>query len=171
MTLRRFVPLCLLALPATLPAQAAPDSAPRPRFFTLTAGFGTSLGGFGLQAEKYLARTRISLFGGIGYILDEEEGDYSGLGLAAGLRGFTTGVKHRGFLELSVSPLYLERHCFDACDVTYGPGLAAGWHFVTRGGFSLWLSAGIGVALDPPPGASSAVPIGGIGLGYTWRRH
>ena len=171
MTLLRLVSFCLLALPASTHAQNAPDSAPRPRFLTLTAGFANTLGGLGIQAEKYFARTRLSVFGGIGYVIEEDEGDYSGLGVAAGIRGFTPGLKHRGFLELSVSPLFLEQNCFDSCNLRYGPGISAGWHFVTRGGFSLWLSGGVGVSFDPPPGESSVAPMGGIGLGYTWRRH
>ena len=160
-----------LAFPAIVAAQPAPrDTLPRPRFLTLTAGFGNTLGGVGIQAEKYLANTRLSVFGAIGYTPEEDEGDYSGLGLASGLRGFTPGTKHRGFLELSVSSLFIEENCFDACSTRYGPGLSAGWHFVTRGGFSLWLSGGIGVAFSNPPGENSVAGMGGIGLGYTWRR-
>jgi hypothetical protein len=161
----------LVCVPA-LHAQGgeSPPPEPLPRFFTLTAGIGNSHGGIGLQAEKYLANTRLSVFAAVGYTPEEEEGDYHGAGVAAGLRGFTTGVKHRGFLELSVAQLFVQESCFDTCESRYGPGLLAGWQLVTRGGFTLLLSLGVGVAFDPPPGRDDVAPMGAIGLGYTWRR-
>lgn len=169
--MRQILLLGLLAFPGFLPAQTTPDSLPKPRFFTLTAGFANTLSGVGIQGEKYFAKTRLSVFAAVGYTPAENDGDYQGAGVAGGLRGFTPGVKHRGFLELSVSPLFLDTSCFDACSLHYGPGLSAGWQYVSRGGFSLWLSGGIGVTFATvQPGDDSVAPMGGIGLGYTWRR-
>jgi hypothetical protein len=168
--MRQLLLFGLLGFPLSLLAQGARDSVPKPRFVTLTAGFGNTQGGVGIQAEKYFAKTRLSVFGAIGYTPAENEGDYKGAGVAGGVRGFTPGVKHRGFLELSVSSLFIEQSCFDVCSARYGPGLSAGWQMVTRGGFTLWLSGGIGVAFRTDPGDDSVAPVGGIGLGYTWRR-
>ena len=161
-----------VVLPFTAWSQApTADSLPAPRSFTLTAGFGNSTGGIGLLAEKYVVRSRLALFAGLGYLPEEDPGDANGVGVAAGLRGFTPGVKHRGFLELSVSELFVQKGCFDACERRYGPGLQAGWHFVTRGGFTLWLSGGVGVSFSTPEGSESVAAMGGLGLGYTWRRN
>ena len=160
-----------LAVPALAWSQAAPrDSLPRPRSFTLAAGVGNAMGWFGLQGEKYVARSRVSVFAGLGYTPQEDEGDAKGITFAAGARAFTPGIKHRGFLELSVSQLAIEQFCFDACHRHYGPGLQAGYQFVSRGGFTLFVSGGVGLLFDPPPGEDSVGGMAGIGLGYTWRR-
>jgi len=152
-------------------AQAAPDSLPRPRSLSVTAGIGNAMGWLGLQGEKYLAQSRLSLFLGAGYTPAADEGDAKGAAFATGIRGFTPGIKHRGFLELSISQVAVQQFCFDACHRYYGPGLQAGYQFVSRGGFTLMLSAGIGVLFDPRPGDDRVGGLGGIGLGYTWRRH
>lgn len=168
--MRQLLLLGLLGFPISLLAQGTRDSLPKPRFVTLTAGFGNTQGGFGIQGEKYFAKTRLSVFGAIGYIPAEDDGDYKGAGAAGGLRGFTPGLKHRGYLELSISPLFIDQSCFDDCSAHYGPGLSAGWQMVTRGGFTLWLSSGIGVAFNAYGSGDSVALMGGIGLGYTWRR-
>lgn len=160
---------------AGIPAQAraeVPDSAVgfRPRSFTLLAGFGNAMGWFGLQGEKYFAGDRISGFAGLGYTLAVDEGDASGVTGAVGARGYTPGRKHRGFLELSVSQLTVEQACFDACRRKYGPGVQAGYQFVTRGGFTLLASVGLGYAPGMPEGDDKVSVMGGFGLGYSWRR-
>ena len=112
----------VLVLPSVALGQATADSLPRPRFFTLAAGLGNSLGLIGLHAEKYFARSRLSVYAGLGYFPEDDPGDWSGAVAGAGLRGFTPGVKHRGFLDLSVSQLFVEQGCFDDCGTRYGPG-------------------------------------------------
>ena len=124
----------------------------------------------GLQGERYWARALLSAFVGAGYTPEIEAGDPSGPTFAAGLRGFTPGYKHRGFLELSVSQLALV-YCFaEERRRLYGPGLQAGYQFVTAGGFTLMLSLGLGYAPDVPEGESEVGGMGGLSLGYTWRR-
>jgi hypothetical protein len=66
------------------------------------------MGWFGLHAEGYLAREGLSGFVGLGYTPSIDQGDPSGLTFAIGLRGFTAGIKHRGFLTLSLSQLAVE---------------------------------------------------------------
>ena len=160
-----------LLLPAPGWSQAAPrDSLPRPRSVTVVAGIGNSMGWLGLQAEKYLAQSRVSVFAGLGYTPEVDEGDAHGVAVAGGVRAFTPGIKHRGFLELAVSQLAIQKFCFDDCRRFYGPGLQVGYQFVSRGGFTLVGSVGVGFILDPPPGAHTAELTSGIGLGYTWRK-
>lgn len=148
--------------------QARP--APRPRSFTATAGFGNAMGWFGLQGEKYLTNERVSFFGGLGYTPQVDEGDASGVTLAAGARGYTPGIKHRGFLELSISQLAIEQACFNDCRRLYGPGVQAGYQFTTRGGFTLLLSFGAGYAPGVRHGDAKVGGMAGLGFGYTWRR-
>ena len=81
---------------------------------------------------------------GAGYTPEIDAGDPSGPTFAAGLRGFTPGDKHRGFLELSISQLALVYGSAKERRRLYGPGLQAGYQFVTAGGFTLMLSLGLG---------------------------
>jgi hypothetical protein len=128
------------------------------------------MGWFGVQGERYFGRERFSLFGGLGYTPAGDAGDASGVTVAAGGRAYTPGKKHRGFLEVSVSQLAVQQFCFDRCRRFYGPGIQAGYQFVTRGGFSLLASLGLGVAPGVGEGESKVGGMAGIGLGYTWHR-
>lgn len=161
----------LLAGPSLALGQAA-DSAPTAstRSFTLVAGSGNAMGWLGLAGEKYVASDRMSVFGGLGYTLQVDEGDASGVTVAAGVRGYTAGTKHRGYLELSVSQLYVETHCFETCRRLYGPGVQAGYQLLTKGGFTLVASLGVGYAPTVSEGPDNVTSILGLGLGYTWRR-
>jgi hypothetical protein len=76
-----------------------------PRKFSITGGIGNATGWFGLQAEYYFHGDRFSVFGGAGYTPSFDAGDPSGFTVAAGGRVFTSGVKHRAYLEGSVSPI------------------------------------------------------------------
>ena len=154
----------------TATAQHAPDSFPRPRSITLLAGVGNAMGWVGLSGEKYFLQSRVSVFAGLGYTPEMDQGDATGVAVAGGIRAFTPGVKHRGFLELSLSQVAIQQYCFNACHRLYGPGLQAGYQFVTIGGFTLFVSGGFGFVLDRPPGAKTVTGMGGLGLGYTWRR-
>jgi hypothetical protein len=81
----------LIAIPSLVAGQEnepAPRlSAPVPRKVTATAGVGNAMGWFGGQAEYYVARDRASLFAGLGYTLEVDEGDPSGATFALGARG------------------------------------------------------------------------------------
>jgi hypothetical protein len=94
----------VLTLPGMLGAQVeAQRMLPAQRFMSLTAGVGNSMGWFGAQGERYFADERLSVFLGIGYTPRLDQGDPTGPTFAAGLRSFTSGVKHRAFLEGAVS--------------------------------------------------------------------
>jgi hypothetical protein len=147
-------------------ARACTQQAPGLRSVTVLTGVGNALGWFGGQAEKYFAGDRLSAFAGLGYT-PPIDGIPSGLTGASGLRVFTRGVKHRGFVELSVSQIAVE----SGIDRKYyGPGAQAGWQFVSHGGFTLMTSAGLGDI--PADDVRERVQLLiGLGLGYTWRRH
>lgn len=158
--------LVCLASPAI--AQRAEPGAPTPlRATTLVAGAGNAMGWLGLQGEKYLGNDRVSLFGGVGYTPSTRPGDANGVSVAAGVRGYTPGIRHRGFLELSVTQIETELGCYASCRRPYGPGLQAGYQYVAHGGFTASLSAGLGYA---PRGSREAAGLVGLGFGYTWRR-
>lgn len=163
--------MLVLSVPVVLSAQAPEPSPQRPiRLVTITAGTGNALGWLGLQGERYWARDRVSAFIGIGYTPEIDPGDPSGPTFAAGVRGFTPGFKHRGFLELSVSQLALVIGPPEEQRRLYGPGLQAGYQFASAGGFTFMLSLGLGYAPGVPEGESEVGGMGGLSLGYTWRR-
>lgn len=158
----------LLLLPLAVQAQSQAQAPPGPRTATVLAGFGNDLGWFGLQGEKYFAGDRLSAFGGIGHTPSVDDGDPSGLTVAAGVRGFTPGNTHRGFLELSVSQVAVESGPGGAR--LYGPGVQAGWQYVSRGGFTVLASLGLGFASSDLVGESNVHGLVNLGFGYTWRR-
>ena len=165
------VSLLVITAPSLAAGQApATSDAPRLRTFTLTGGTGNAMGWIGMQGEKYLGTGRVSLFGGLGYTPELETGDAHGVTVAAGVRGYTPGFTHRGFVELSLSQLAIETACFDDCRRLYGPGVQLGYQLATRGGFTFMVSAGIGYAPSAKPGEDEVGALGGIGVGYTWRR-
>jgi hypothetical protein len=162
-----------LSLPAATVAQqsSAPPIQPAPRALTLTAGLGNAMGWFGAQAERYVRDERLGLFAGFGYVPAAQRGAASGPTIAAGVRTYTNGQKHRAFLEASISQIAVElSRCFDDCARAYGPGLQLGYQFVGSAGFSCLASAGVGYAPSIPDGISKVQPLLGLGLGYTWRR-
>lgn len=166
------LPISLMA-PLALSGQEArdPSGAPR-RIATITAGIGNSMGWFGLQGERYFAVDRASVFLGLGYTFATEEGDPTGLTLAAGLRGYTAGLKHRGFLEGSVCQIFIERsfRLDEENSRLYGPCLQAGYQFASLGGFTAMVSFGVGYAPGVLEGESGFGALANLGLGYTWRR-
>jgi hypothetical protein len=132
----------------------------------LTGGLGNVLGGLGAGAEYYLAGSRISVAGSLGYWPGESPCDRGSLSGAAAMRGFV-GSRHRGFLELSYSLLAIsctfaggdfERH--------YGPGLSLGYRYTGSDGFTFTAAGGVGDV----PGEFGTEPIILLGLGYTWKR-
>jgi hypothetical protein len=158
--------LFLLVLPRSLLAQT---TAPL-RVVTVTAGVGNAMGWFGAQGERYFGPDRLSAFVGAGYTPSLDQGEPSGPTFAAGLRGYTAGFKHRGFLEASISQIFTEVIGLEPGRRLYGPGLAAGYQFVSRGGFTLMTSLGLGYAPGVDDGHTKVAGLVNLGLGYTWRR-
>jgi hypothetical protein len=128
------------------------------------------MGWFGLHGERNFAQERLSGFVGVGYTPSIDPGDPSGPTFAVGLRGLTTGIKHRGFLALSVSQLAIKSGFVEQHRRFYGPGLEAGYQFVSRGGFTFMASLGLGYASGVPDGEKEVGEVLARGLGYTWRR-
>ena len=163
--------LMLLLGPLSLAGQESTAAPPMPRrVATLMAGIGNVMGWFGLHGERYFAQERLSGFVGLGYTPSIDQGDPSGVTFAVGLRGFTNGIKHRGFLALSVSQLAVETGFVENPRRFYGPGLEAGYQFASRGGFTLMASVGLGYAPGVPEGEKEVGEVLALGLGYTWRR-
>jgi hypothetical protein len=117
----RIAPLVLLLLLESPPALTGQEVTIPPRIATVTAGIGNTMGWLGAQAERYLAHERLSAFLGLGYTPSIDQGDPSGPTFALGFRGFTTGVKHRGFLALCVSQLAVETGFTEDPSRLYGP--------------------------------------------------
>jgi len=152
-----------------------PDGVNGIHHFTLIAGLGNDMGGFGVQGEKYFRQGRFSVFSGFGYT-PEDDRYPGGPAVAAGVRGFTAGTNHRAFLEISISQMTtvsFDAHPPDGQKV-YGPGLQAGYHHTAGGGFTFMVSVGAGYGIgteflnpvykDP----DSVHVLGGLGLGYSW---
>ena len=140
------------------------------RAFTVTAGVGNAMGWFGAQGERYFATDRLSAFVGAGYTPSLDQYEPSGPTFAAGLRGYTAGFRHRGFLEASVSQVFTERDPFGPGSRLYGPGIAAGYQYAARGGFTLMTSLGVGYAPGVDEGHTKIGALANLGFGYTWRR-
>jgi hypothetical protein len=140
------------------------------RIATVTAGIGNTMGWLGVQGEGYFAHERLSAFVGLGYTPIIDQGDPSGATFALGVRGFTAGVKHRGFLALSVSQLFVENGATEDRSRLYGPGVEVGYQFASRGGFTIMLGVGAGYAPGMPEGESAVGSMIELGFGYTWRR-
>lgn len=159
---------CLMCAPALVPAQSV-RPAPSPRVATAALGVGNAYGWFGGQVERYIARGRASIFGGLGYTPASDPGDPSGLTVAGGVRGYTRGDRHRAFLEASVSQIEVE--LWEGGRRRYGPGLQVGYQYTARRGFTAMASVGVGHAVGQTDALlpSSAAVLLGMGVGYTWR--
>ena len=66
------------------------------------------MGWYGAQGERYFGPDRLSAFVGAGYTPSTDQDEPSGPTFAAGLRGYTAGFRHRGFLEASFSQIFTE---------------------------------------------------------------
>ena len=158
-------------LPLLLTPQAMRAQAPAPlRVVTVSAGVGNAMGWFGAQGERYFRPGRVSAIVGAGWTPSLDQYEPSGPTFAAGLRGYTAGFKHRGFLEASVSQIFTEVDALEPGRRLYGPGLAAGYQYASRGGFTLMTSLGLGYAPGVDDGQSKVGALANVGLGYTWRR-
>ena len=162
-------------------AHAQMDGVPLSRKATLLTGAGNDLGWLGAQGELYFAGDRFSAFGGLGYT-PEVDGGPAGPTFALGLRAFTAGLRHRGFLELSLSQIATVSGGFDPSPTSvelqsagqryYGPGALVGYQYAAKSGFTAMGSIGVGWApalSDSPSGVSGVKGLLNIGVGYTWR--
>ena len=165
----RIAPLVLLLLLGSQPALVGQETTAKQRIATVTAGIGNTMGWLGVQGERYFADERLSAFLGLGYTPVRDSGDPSGPTFALGFRGFTRGVKHRGFLALCVAQLAVETGTDDP-GRQYGPAVEAGYQFASLGGFTAMLGAGLGYAPGMPDDQSAVGATLELGLGYTWRR-
>ena len=188
MKLTVLVATSFLAMPSCLAGQQESESArPGARQVTAVAGLGNDMGWLGVGAEFYFSGGRLSGFGGVGYTPEINQGDPTGLTFAVGVRAYTPGIKHRGFVELSFSQVVIKGATLalvrDPVGVVsfvvveegerhYGPGIQAGYQYVTAGGFTFLVSAGVGYALgiDESATSSSVRLLSNLGLGYTWRK-
>jgi hypothetical protein len=161
--------LAVLGATSSLRAQETGPGASVPSV-TVLAGVGNAMGWFGAQAERYVARGRLSGFAGLGYTPSWDPGDPSGVTVAGGLRGFTRGRRHRGLLELSVCQVAVYTSSLGNDARRYGPGVQAGYQYVSRGGFSFLVSLGLGYSIETPAGFNAVQPLFGLGFGYTWRQ-
>ena len=171
---------CILSHAQTAAAQAGAS----PRRYTVTAGLGNPMGWLGAQGEAYFAREHLSVFLGLGYTPEFDSFEPSGATFAAGMRAYTSGLRHRGYVELSVSQLMTvaeDEEYVDGGWVTasgqrlYGPGLQVGYQYAALSGFTLHASLGVGYA----PTADGTdlgfypfdqwAPMAALGFGYTWR--
>lgn len=183
-TLLSLAIVVLTAAAGRLPAQDArqprQDRESPPPVATVTAGVGNSMGWLGAQGERYLARGRLSLFGGVGYTPEIDPGDPTGITFAGGLRGYTGGERHRGFLELSGSQVAVQTLRQSGSGTgnggqtleskrLYGPGLQAGYQYMARSGFTAMVSGGAGYAVDATGSANEIQAMLNVGVGYTWR--
>jgi hypothetical protein len=170
----RTLALALLLLLLTPLSSAGQDSTAAPhiqrRVASLTGGIGNVMGWFGLHGERYFANERLSGFAGLGYTPGIDPGDPSGPTFAIGIRGFTPGIRHRGFLALSLSQLAVESGFVENPRRLYGPGLEAGYQYTALGGFTFMISAGLGYAPGVPEGEKQVGEVLALGFGYTWRR-
>lgn len=168
---RVFVEVLVILMLASTTGVAAQES---PRVSVL-AGLGNTFGWIGGQIEGYAVQGRISGFVGVGYMPNLLNDEGSGVAGALGARVFTSGSRHRGLLEVSLTALsnnVSSTWGSDAVEkrVGYGPGLAVGYQFIGDGGITVLLSGGIGLddqGLDPD--GSRLQPILGVGLGFTVR--
>jgi len=168
-----FATVCLIsgAVPSVRAQAAGPSAVPdRERRITVTGGVGNAHGWFGGQLEGHFGSDRWGLFGGLGYTPSLEPHDASGVTVAAGIRVFTGGARHRGYLELSVSQIGIEEPgiVYPNGRRLYGPGIQGGYEYLTRRGVTFVASLGIGRAIGLGGHDSPWQPMVGLGIGYTW---
>lgn len=166
--------LLLLSMMAVAARAQEPEEAPSawgPPAWTLTCGLGNAMGWVGCQGERYLKQRRLSLFVGVGSVPDDPDDENlpSGTGWAGGMRYYTGGVKHRAFLEGSISVVARSwtQNREGAIDkqLRYGPGVQLGYQRVGDSGTTFTLSTGIGIA-----DGGHVRGLVGVGLGYSWGR-
>ena len=133
------------------PAGSTASLAPGPRKTSVAIGFGNMFGGVGATAEYYLLSTRLSGVVGLGFLAETSDNPGT-TGVAVAVRGYTPGLKHRGFVELSASLIEISWTKLDGefLDVKrhYGPGFSLGYHYTAGGGFTFLVAGGAGWVVD-----------------------
>jgi hypothetical protein len=136
---------------------------------------GTSAAAVLLEGERYFGGGRLSLLAGLGYIASpsSDENLPGGATGSVACRLFTRGLKHRAFVEASVSELVNEWWYSESGAIEtghrYGPGLQLGYQHISADGFTVAASMGVGYA----SGARTADEVQymwGLSLSHTWRR-
>jgi len=160
--MRRSTTVCFLVI-AALSATAV--SQQRTPLVSVTVGAGHSFGGIGLQGEVLIADGRLGILGGAGtlpgfhYLRSPITG-------AVNFRYYFTRQQHRLCANASWSLL----QAYDLLMLgvptvyEYGPGICLGYSFVSKAGLTFTVGAGVGRT------SHETVPIGELGLGWTWRR-
>lgn len=153
---------------------AADARTPPARSATLLAGYGNATGWLGIQGERYLGTGRYSVFAGLGYAPSVEERQATGVAVAAGVRAYTLGVRHRAFVDLLVSQLAAEVTPEGSLERgkkrSYGPAVQVGYQYVAQGGFTVVVSTGVGYAVNAIEGDRRVRSTVGVAMGYAWRR-
>jgi hypothetical protein len=162
--MRTLLAILLLSISSSvLAAQEGPSG----RVATVTSGVGNAMGWFGVQGSVRSRAVGSASSVGSATPRRSTRATRRGSPLAAGVRGYTPGVRHRGFVEVSVSQLEVQLACFDACERRYGPGVQLGYQYTARGGFTLMASGGVGRSLGNEGGTAAML---GFGVGWTWGR-
>ena len=132
---------------------------------SVMAGAGHPFGGVGLQGEFLIANGRVGILGGAGIM----PGSYylrSPITGNAGLRYYFGRQEHRIFAGASWSLLgAFDLEILGVPTVyQYGPGISLGYSFLSTVGLPVTVGAGLGRTRH------ETVPIGELGVGWTWRR-
>ena len=168
-----------MAVDEVVSAQDRAGEAGDPAAATTTppAPVATLLGGMkdlqtGMQGGYYLTQGRFSVFAGVGYVLPDPDDESlpKGTVLTGGGRAFTSGLRHRGFVELSCGPL---ARVLDSVDgdgrLLHGPSLMLGYQHVANSGLTLLAAGGVGHARCAEQDDSLWSFELRLGVGYTWR--
>ena len=153
---------CGLTVLCSAPALAQDDGSAdlSHRRVSVLAGVGNIFGGFGGTVEAFPFHRQVGLVGGIGYIPDSD----NGMSGAGALRFYTGGQRHRLFLEGSFGPVAISIGNYSQ-STHYGLGVAGGYSYAARSGFTLLVSGGVGRTTS----VADTEALLSVGLGFTWR--
>ncbi len=161
--MRRSTAVLLFLIAALSPVAVGQRGAP---LLSLMAGVGHPFGGIGLQGEVLIANGRLGIIGGAG-TLPGSHYLRSPITGTAGLRYYLVSTQgHRLFANASWSLL----RAYDLLLLgvptvyQYGPGISAGYSFLSKVGLTFTVGGGVGRT------SHETVPIGELGIGWTWRR-
>ena len=142
-----------------------------PRRVGVLAGVGAAVGGVGAGVEAYVAKSRVSVFGGAGYIPSSVDTSVAGGG---GLRVFTGGRRHRGFAEAALLPvgtqMTFDGHGVGQETVIYGPSFSLGYQYMSPRGVTFMVSAGAAHAVNELDKQNGIWQVATIAVGHTWPR-
>ena len=130
------------------------------RHHTILGGLGNMFGGIGGSVEVYPFHKRVGLVVGGGFMPTSNEN----VAAAGGVRFYTGGSFHRLFFEGSFAPVAIGVGPYSST-THYGLGVALGYSYTSRGGFTLLASGGLGRAAS----VDATEELVSLGVGYTWR--